>query len=706
MRQLPRWFSALIGLLCAVALCSACSVAQDKDKQGIHTNVLPGARQPTIPGGAPPDGIAAVGAMLAGTGFPWSISFLENMGDEAQDRLVESLLKYDVVVLSPESGVSKVLQQIEARSPDTVRLVQVSGSTRAKGDSAIYPGHWLLHNGTRTTSDLPAIDGIAIVGVQDTSVFVVNDRELGSDDVMMYAIGTNGKPDFSRYEEVALIAVNHEQKWVTIRRGQYGTRPKEFLAGQTVLAAHVVPGPEDTSSWVVNIARDGPLSNEGLSGAESMARVILEEYHELAPYSHGVYVDLLPWSVPHAASSSRGPDVNNDLRADWGYIRSESVDINSWGLGSLDLSMHLRRMLGDEQGIWLNHSSSLESRGIGYANGVVFTHFDHAARDSFSAAYNRLRFLSTYPSYEPRFSGIRVTTPTQAFSRSAQADLGNAAYRLGVGASLLLDTGFGYASAEPGNPDSLGWGKSYFLDEYALGTLGRSHYLGQPLGPALRLHGSVSRDDLMQGSLRLAEGYTCGADVSVSNSSITRQEQGTSVEVVASTPSGICGVEQVALQPNSAYTLMFWARAKCADHGVYTPHTGVPLGFDVRFSHDPDIRATLLVGENWNHYSITLYTRGGADTSGVEFMLHEAGTYWFEGVELREGTADVMYRMYDGGLVIVNGSPRSVVIDMEMIAPGMKFRALPGTQDKDVNHGNPIANQISIPSRDARILVR
>lgn len=708
-RRFMRYAIAAL-VICLSLILVACSTPP---KQPTHTNVLPSVRQPAIPGANPDETRQASPIALPTARAPWAMSLLQNAGGEFPPELINSLSKYDAAILAPD-GLRAGIEALAREIPERMRIVQVSGDTRLKGDKAVYPGHWLLYNGTRTTSDLPAIGGIAIVGVDDPSAFFTDDPHQGPDDLLMYALRADGTPDFTHYEEVTLVSVNRDQKWVSIRRGQHGTRPREFLSGKTILAAHVTRGPEDTSSWVVNISANSPVAPDGMRGAERMARLILEEYRQYSHLANGILVDHSRWGI-HQQGGKRGPDTDNDLKPDWGYTEHGAGRLSLWAMGSVDLIRHLREGgtgfegLGSGEGIWLTHGQSPAFRASTYTNGVVFNGFDQEAKRSFSAAFQRLQFLQASSPFIPRLSGVVVTTPTASYSRSVRGgkELSNAPYRLGLGAALLVDAGFGYASAEPGNAASLGWGKDYFLDEYTGGQGGRAHYLGKALGPPIRLHGSLGRDDLTGGSLKRAGGYVArDASTAVFDSLETRQTAGASVKIVSKGSGSVVSEQTLDTKHRGAYTVLFWARAETAYEQIDSRYAVMPLAMEVGLGEEAKAAGTVLLGKNWSQYSITLYTDNPADRQALVFRPRDAGSYWLEGVETREGTADVLYRLFEGGIVIVNGSPRTVTIDMEMIAPGMRFKAIEGNQDPEVNHGGPVAGQIVIPPRDARILVR
>ncbi len=69
---------------------------------------------------------------------------------------------------------------------------------------------------------------------------------------------------------------------------------------------------------------------------------------------------------------------------------------------------------------------------------------------------------------------------------------------------------------------------------------------------------------------------------------------------------------------------------------------------------------------------------------------------------------DVVYRVFEHGLVLANPSPRPYRFDLAQLLPGQRFRRLRGTplQDPQTNNGRPVGDQLTLPARDALFLVR
>jgi hypothetical protein len=68
---------------------------------------------------------------------------------------------------------------------------------------------------------------------------------------------------------------------------------------------------------------------------------------------------------------------------------------------------------------------------------------------------------------------------------------------------------------------------------------------------------------------------------------------------------------------------------------------------------------------------------------------------------------EVVYRVYEHGLVIANLGSQPLSFSLAEAVPGRKFRRLQGSagQDPETNNGQPVAGSVTIPPRDALFLI-
>ncbi|MDP2858942.1 MAG: hypothetical protein Q8P50_13330 [Bacillota bacterium] len=718
----------LVLLAMAVLLSSCTTSPTAPDASG--RSVLPSAKKPTIPGAKAPE-TPPTPFNLPDKGYPWSVSYRQNEGESGQ---VANVARYDIAVLERMADAGGFSAAVSKIAPSQLRIIRYDADARPKGDRRIWPGHWLLYNGTVVTTDVPSVDGVVIIGVENTSVLSDADPGFGTDDALLYAIGDDGRPDFSRSEEVVIAGVDQAQKNIIIKRAQYWTRPREFVAQKAVIATHATRTRDDTSLWVVNISTVSPTSPAGERGAQSMARLIYEDYAESGSGAAGVELDQLRWEVyAGSANARRGPDVNNDLKADWGEAYTPAVGIvNSWGLGTIDLVRDLRagnkatagktpasrafEGLGKDTGVWVMHSGADGSRAIALANGVAFDRFDVDAKRGFSSAFQRLQFLSANAGSSPRLSYTLVRTPSPAFSRpsknaEAAKSLSSAPARLGFGTALLEGQASAYCSVDPTNNLSLGWGKDCYLDEYGAGKENKPHYLGKPLGPSVMLHGSLGREDLLKGSAKTPAGFAAksgdGGQGVTQPSSESHGGTGSSVLVTAQARTSLESTGTFEMKPGAAYSIVFWAKGKNRYEEVDPSYAGLPSSIEVSIAGSKTPAQAMFVGGEWAQNHVTLYGgKSAVQSARAVLKFPDPGKYWIQDLEVRQGSAEVHYRVFEGGTVIVNGSEREITVPVDVVAPGLKLRAIDGTQDTTVNSGATAGSSIVIPPQDARVLVR
>jgi hypothetical protein len=69
---------------------------------------------------------------------------------------------------------------------------------------------------------------------------------------------------------------------------------------------------------------------------------------------------------------------------------------------------------------------------------------------------------------------------------------------------------------------------------------------------------------------------------------------------------------------------------------------------------------------------------------------------------------DVMYRVFEGGIVLANPSRQPSTFDLESLTPGRRYRRIQATahQDLKTNNGQTVGNTVTLGERDALFLIR
>lgn len=90
----------------------------------------------------------------------------------------------------------------------------------------------------------------------------------------------------------------------------------------------------------------------------------------------------------------------------------------------------------------------------------------------------------------------------------------------------------------------------------------------------------------------------------------------------------------------------------------------------------------------------------------VAFVLGvEAGDVWLDDLRLAQGSGDVFVRGFAHGAVLLNASTQPVRFDLAALFPSLTLRRISGTQDPAVNSGAPVGSAVTVPERDALILL-
>jgi hypothetical protein len=156
-------------------------------------------------------------------------------------------------------------------------LLHFNGNARDPRYAAehYFPGHWIYRAATPIVADVSARAGETTIRVADASGFRVGGGRYrtSNDDVALFGLAPDGCHDWSRCEQVRLVAVDVKANTIRVRRGCYGTRPLSFKAGAARAAAHQVEGPWGKTNnllWYYNFSVLCPKDAEGKTCADRL----------------------------------------------------------------------------------------------------------------------------------------------------------------------------------------------------------------------------------------------------------------------------------------------------------------------------------------------------------------------------------------------------------------------------------------------------
>lgn len=631
--------------------------------------------------------------------FPIPMVFRPMEGRHRKDPL-NLLAPFPIVHAGPTN-------EVEKRWPEKMTILHRGwASAGRRGDKLsrkIWPGHFLYWTGSKVTEDVEP--QATRIRVEHPEHFRTenSERVASPDDIALYALTAEGKPDWSRVEHAALTGVG--DGFIEVRRGLYGSSPLAFRGGRAVAASHAQYCGDafGVQAWSLNFSLECPRSPEGLNAAEFLARHYAEELKNDYPLADGIELDVGTW---RHWIYNRAVDCDNDLRPDWGF----QGGVNSFGLGGQLCVRELRRLLGPDRIIQVDSGNAAQGfRGWNYVNGIEIEYFPAVDElDHFSPAFEHLRHWVEKAAARPAFTYGLTKAATTVFGGRFELDgrATNYRFRLGFAASLILGMPHAYAAEGAGQAVKGGETTDTFSvfpwDEYRGGDLNRGSWLGRPKGPAVRSLDDLNPQDLLpEGGtpwvLRVTPGYKADED---------ERRRGTyRVTSIPARPSelGVClESPPLPLEPGREYTLDFEASARDSWSHAGQTFENVPTLLTLGFSTGRD-KMGVLADRNPRRYTIT-FVAPPTPSPSARLRLgfgEQATEVSIRGFRLRQGGAERWSREFEHGKVLLNAtkSPWTVKV-------GSGYRHLKGDQDPEVNSGRPAGEKIVVPPRDARLLYR
>lgn len=634
----------------------------------------------------------------------WNKDFSQLMGIMGKVRNEEIL---DIT----ERG-SLAFQQFKKDHPDQLVIAHYNGDARdPHGDiSKFFSGHWLYYDGAAVTSDIPAEAGVMEIHVDHPERFKTGVGRYGksNEDIGLCVLDKEGKPDWLRSEQVQLISVNHPQKTLTVKRGQYGTRPRSFLAGKAYAAAHMHTGPFGNSTnllWRYNYSSTGPVDSNGKRVFEVLADEISEEFRagRLRGFD-GITFDVL-WYAISGGKADRGADVNGDGVIDNGLIEGKQV----YGIGVVEFMRILRQKLGNNILILGDGFSKKHNRAFHINNGIESegwpTFRDHKIEE-WSGGLNRHYFWRRN-GHAPQFNYIvhKYDAATQG------VPIPFSTHRLVFAAATFTDSAITYVITP--QPDETGLFPVW--DEFRMGAERKLGWLGAPKGEAVHL--ADQSPDLLQGKM---ESFSSESLRNIKPINTTCEVRDKKLECRGAKDKVSFLLPGIPVVDGSLTIRL---------RGAGKPMNGYP----------PEVARVMevkLAAEDFSPEKRGAKRgKGDGDKDGKDNQMSFVGSDFFtsrfffpsldkksvdvvvtvEGAEpvtiqgiTAHGAADLVYREFDNGLVLANPGLKPAQFDLNTLFPGKKYRRLKASpaQDVTVNNGADVSGVLTLSGKDALFLVR
>ena len=451
--------------------------------------------------------------------FRWSESQANSQRNtyESFCGLVGGLLGIEGKVLDEEVRIDPtrkiaVFDRYKRDHPSQLVLLHVNGDGRDPGfeGQRFAAGHWLYYEGCTVTDAVAAEPGEAVLKVPRPELFRCGIGRLGmqsNEDVGLCALGEDGRPDWSRAEQLQLLATDLDAGTITVGRGAFGTTPLAFEAGRAYVAAHVGEGPwgpQDNRQllWSYNYSTTCPKDAAGRDCSQVWIDHLAELFGpggKLQEFD-GLEFDVLwdePFELPvyNPLGEARKIDVDADGVGENGVVGGANV----FGYGVTDFLTRLRARLGDQRLILADGTHPNQQHAIGPLNGIESESFPENSDTElvgWSDGVNRHRYWAEH-GHTPAFQYIAhkfVLPPEDGREMPPSVHVAPPNIHRAILAAACL-TGAavavnGFPPAEPGETVGM-W------DELRGGELHQLGWLGQPVGPAERL--ATRAPDLLEG---------------------------------------------------------------------------------------------------------------------------------------------------------------------------------------------------------------
>lgn len=341
--------------------------------------------------------------------------------------------------------------------PGQLVMLHINGNARDPRfrSGRYFAGHWLYYNGCRALDPLPAAAGQAVIHVQNPRLFKAGTGRYqnSNEDLAICALTAEGKPDWTRCEQVRLLAIDAAGKTITIERGCYGTRPLAFPARRAYVAAHASEGPWGKGSnliWAYNLASTCPRDPQGRSFADLFVQEFKEWFAPQGPLAafDGVSFDVSFFDKSaNAGRGGRGVDADGDGQRDDGVIGG----INVYGVGNTQFFAALRQALGERKILQADGMTTRNQRAFGILNGIESEGFpslnDYEMAD-WSGGLNR-HFAWRAAAREPKLNYINHKFMTRGGEGKPEVPFN--IHRLAFAAGVFTDSAICYSYLPPGS---------------------------------------------------------------------------------------------------------------------------------------------------------------------------------------------------------------------------------------------------------------
>ncbi len=605
--------------------------------------------------------------------------------------------------------------------PEQMVLLHFNGNARDPGydREGFFAGHWLYTNGATVLTDVPEEHyGVSEIEVSDTSLFTLYTGRYfdRGEDLGLCELDEQGKPDWHRSEQVQLVDIDPGRGTITIRRGCHGTEPIGFAGGRAYVAPHVIEGPwngrQNNLMWFYNYSTHCPRDENGKTCADVLAEWIHFTFGPRGPLARydGLEFDVLFSSLynhPYyylqgiEPGGNKQPDCDGDGLGDMGVF--DGVD--SYGVGVLEFTRDLREKMGEDRLILADAGWWHGQRSFGILNGIESEglQIDDDGHAQWGHPLNTHLYWNAQGA-KPCLSYVLLT--------KRHPKMTDGAVRIAMAAAVMSGSGIAVGTRAGGATRLFGGPAGQTpddWDELVLGGQSGPGWLGEPLGPVVRL--GMQAPEILQGlgtpptqalleKLEIFDGRAA-----IENDSLRIDSDDPSLsprlrlkDIQLQTPDLMLALvargNPMPGYPAEGKRLMFITAMRDSQPVV---------GGDVRYGTRQRRHAYFLDDKFVNTFSWADLPLGKID---LDFEFETGQTVWIEEIRLY-AAIDACYRLFENGLVLVNPAKSPYTFDLETICPDRQFQRIVGRegQSPEHNNGQLVEKELTLGPNDAIFLV-
>lgn len=562
---------------------------------------------------------------------------------------------------------------------------------------SVYAGHWLYKAGSTTKQSMTT---------SSTSVQVADASRFTSGEYAVIYDSPAGS--FNNAEHVKITARNTSNNTLTVSRAYKSTARSH--GNGSIIAQHVTGQGGSVLNWSFNVSNQSPKDGNGRIYTAAAVNFYKNNYtktykgESTKAKVHGFLFD----SDFYSLFGSKEADVNNDLKTDDGLNGSGT---NWWGTGLENFYASMRSTFPN---LYIISGHQL-ARGFDSLNGTQMEgwpqsndyHSVNPEYNTLNSEFANYRFYMHYVASGPAASHVLTKTPTDTYPDGTNAS-SDKAFRFALGMGLLEDGYFGSQNSSD-HPD-------VWYDEFSVNTDSSSNYYGEAvaanpadetdaratsgwMGSPTGTYTRIYDDATFAPSASLIPAGTFDSDIS--------GWSGTNVNLSRDTSTSKDGSASLKSSAHTSYQAELYNAKINGPSVTLNKGTYYTLVFTAKAGSDRIVKAQVgsygeqfYVGTSWRRYVMSFPAADSSSQKVSFYVGQESTTVNLDSVYLFKGNANVFRRDFDNGIVVTNGTPSSVTVNL-----GGTFQRISGKQDPSTNNGQSLS-QVTIPAWDAAILVR